>query len=193
MIDPSEYERLSELREKSEELNAQIHAECPHTHGVWRYRLHSNGTKHYGRQCLQCGQLILVKKSLITVPLEDIPEIDKEIQVKHKKLQDGLYKHKSNVDNLIYQIEAKINRETNLAEYYSSESWATKRKYRLRLNQKLFNGLCEICFSAPATHVHHFTYDRLHREYIFDLGAICESCHKEQHPHMRETECANGY
>ena len=191
MIDPSEYERLSELREKSEELNAQIHAECPHTYGVWRYRLHSNGTKHYGRQCLQCGQLILQKKASITANLAEIPEIDKEIQEKHKKYLDGLYKHKVNVDNLIYQIEAKINRETNLAEYYSSEAWATKRKYRLRLNQKLFNGLCEICFSAPATHIHHLTYERLHREYIFDLGAICESCHQDQHPHM--VQKANGY
>jgi RNase P subunit RPR2 len=188
MINAEEYERLKELKEKSESLALILDTECSHVWGVWRHRLNSNGVKHYGRQCLNCGQLLVTKKILVPVPLDELPEIDKQIQERYQKDRGGIFKHKCNIDSLIREIEAKINREVHLAAYYSSETWAIKRKYRLRLNEKLFNGLCEICFSAPASHIHHLTYERLHKEYIFDLAAICESCHCEQHPHMMQRE-----
>jgi 5-methylcytosine-specific restriction endonuclease McrA len=62
--------------------------------------------------------------------------------------------------------------------------WKHKRSLRLQLNHRLFNGYCEMCFSVPARHVHHMTYSRQGNEWIFDLAAICEECHRQLHPDM---------
>ncbi len=42
-------------------------------------------------------------------------------------------------------------------------------------------GVCEACGDAPAAQVHHLTYERIGRELLFDLAAVCLECHKKAH------------
>jgi hypothetical protein len=62
--------------------------------------------------------------------------------------------------------------------YLRSEKWKIKREKRL----KICKGICEICNSAPAVHVHHLNYKRVFKERMSDLKGICIACHKKAHP-----------
>lgn len=141
--------------------------ECKHTNQVWRYRIiHSNDTQHWGTQCLNCGKWMPRKKSEIPpYEMNRAGEYDPSIG------EPGTQQHSE------YLMQ--------LSEYYKSSEWDRKRRARLRLNQKLCNGFCEICLDKPATHIHHVTYARLYSEWLLDLAATCEECHISQHTHMQ--------
>jgi hypothetical protein len=61
--------------------------------------------------------------------------------------------------------------------YLKSSSWAQKRS----LVMKRCDALCEGCRSAPATQVHHKTYDHVGYEFLFELIGICRDCHARFH------------
>jgi 5-methylcytosine-specific restriction endonuclease McrA len=61
--------------------------------------------------------------------------------------------------------------------YLNSEKWKAKRREVL----KRANYLCERCKEAQATQIHHKTYDRIFRERLNDLQAVCGPCHMEIH------------
>lgn len=42
-------------------------------------------------------------------------------------------------------------------------------------------GICEGCGEARATQVHHLTYQRVGKEMMFDLVAVCDECHVSIH------------
>jgi 5-methylcytosine-specific restriction endonuclease McrA len=62
-------------------------------------------------------------------------------------------------------------------QYLASGAWKEKR----RLVMLRAQGICEGCRTSPATVVHHLTYKRAMREMLFDLVAVCESCHSACH------------
>lgn len=43
------------------------------------------------------------------------------------------------------------------------------------------NYLCQGCRVRRATQVHHLTYDHVGNEFLFELVAICETCHTRLH------------
>lgn len=58
--------------------------------------------------------------------------------------------------------------------YLETPEWARRRA-------KVFERagrLCEACRDAPATEVHHLTYDHVFDEPLFDLAAVCHDCHE---------------
>lgn len=58
--------------------------------------------------------------------------------------------------------------------YMASREWALKRQeIRARSAQK-----CERCKRREMTSVHHLTYERLGRELLSDLLAVCKPCHE---------------
>lgn len=59
--------------------------------------------------------------------------------------------------------------------YLESSKWKQKRASVL----KRAGGRCEACGKNKATEVHHRTYDHLYNEPLFDLFAICRSCHED--------------
>ena len=61
--------------------------------------------------------------------------------------------------------------------YLQSDVWKRKRQRVL----ERANYLCESCMEEPATLVHHLTYDRVGKEPLFDLVALCDNCHKQIH------------
>lgn len=57
--------------------------------------------------------------------------------------------------------------------YLHSPGWRERRGERLRFAA----GRCEICNSSRRVDVHHRTYERLGRELLSDLVALCRRCH----------------
>ena len=152
---------------------------CEHKNERPCYRTFSNGTDHFGFQCVRCGKFRTIKKD--------------EWFKRYDKTHSGPYEPSISEEwnrkrHSHFQEQREINRETTLAPYYESKEWDFKRKARLKLNRKLFDGLCEICLGAPAVQCHHATYDRFGAEWLLDLVAVCPTCHAAQHKHMRDGE-----
>lgn len=62
-------------------------------------------------------------------------------------------------------------------EYLRSDEWKQRRHQVLQRA----GGMCEGCLKRSATQVHHLTYDRVGKEMLFDLVAICDICHGQIH------------
>ena len=62
-------------------------------------------------------------------------------------------------------------------QYLTTTEW---RERRWRVMQRA-GYICEGCGTERATQVHHLTYDRVGREMLFDLVAICDDCHHSIH------------
>ena len=158
--------------------------ECAHENKSYCWRVLSNGQRRFGIQCLRCGSWYAVSTKKLHPQILDAPDYDEKIT----NAWDEKIKEYYNFDGVRRQKEFEAKKESfreALAEYYQSEEWIRKRGLRHRLNEKLFNGLCEMCFGQSATTIHHMTYDRLYNEWIFDLAAICQDCHASLHPHMQ--------
>ncbi len=59
------------------------------------------------------------------------------------------------------------------AAYLRSSAWLEKRAAVL----VRCGGVCESCDTAPATEVHHTTYDHVFNEPLWELRAVCAECH----------------
>jgi len=61
--------------------------------------------------------------------------------------------------------------------YLRTAQWARRRAAVLRRA----GYRCEGCGQRQATQVHHLHYRRWRREMLFDLVAVCETCHRLIH------------
>jgi hypothetical protein len=69
-------------------------------------------------------------------------------------------------------------------EHLASPGWQRRRALVMRRA----GTICEGCGEVPATQVHHVSYDsynRLGREFLWELAAVYDDCHTDIHPHMR--------
>lgn len=57
--------------------------------------------------------------------------------------------------------------------YLASREWAVRRE----VVRARSGGRCERCIRRPMNAVHHLTYERIGRESLEDLQAICNVCH----------------
>ena len=78
-------------------------------------------------------------------------------------------------------VQQHGERQAAYSRYLKSEEW---QNLRLKVLARAKH-ICEGCGEQPATHVHHLTYDRFGNEMLFDLVAVCESCHKKIHKQTR--------
>jgi hypothetical protein len=65
--------------------------------------------------------------------------------------------------------------------YLCSEEWARKRGLVLARDGNRCQARLDGC-SMFARQVHHLTYRHVFNEPLFDLVAVCESCHDQLHP-----------
>lgn len=70
----------------------------------------------------------------------------------------------------------KITRE-QYQEYLQSEDWWERRT----LVMERAGGLCEGCRKVEPIDVHHLTYDHVTEELLYELVALCASCHEKAH------------
>lgn len=163
-------------------MNDPYLVECPHKNYVWAERIFADGSKHHGKQCLFCGLWKSVKKEIVSryANPNDLRAYDED-------LREEYLQRCAAARRTIFQEELE-ERRISLREYYETEHWKEYRQFRHGLNRRLFGGLCEMCRSCPAGHIHHLTYARLYRELPFDTAAVCEQCHTTEHPHMTVEE-----
>jgi hypothetical protein len=76
---------------------------------------------------------------------------------------------------LFHKSKDPKERSKYYVKYLHGGSWGTVRNTKLRIQP-----LCEGC-GKEATEVHHKTYDRLGKEFLFDLMSVCQECHSFIH------------
>lgn len=65
-------------------------------------------------------------------------------------------------------------------EYMNSKQWRRIRKWVLTF----WGNKCALCTSSIRMSVHHRTYERLGKELLTDLIALCGRCHNVHHKEL---------
>ncbi len=147
---------------------------CTHEKVELRRFRYANGSYHFKNQCLECGKSVGNPLPKAEVPL-NVPDADLQLQATYERERTQVYKDRFE--------RRKEERRNDYAAYLASPQWqAIRRKVFERAG-----GLCEGCGVEKATQVHHLNYERIGRELLFDLVAVCRSCHEQCHPEKTET------
>lgn len=160
-----------------ESPNFVEHWQCNHARSEIRRRDISGDPRPW-LQCLDCGSGIRAVKKADAGDLKSLPPYD-------LRLAESYRQEKSEAWNRIVE-EHREQRDQQRKEefkawqnsYLSTPEW----KERRRLVFERCKGVCEGCRKAPATEVHHLTYDNMGNEFLWELVGICRPCHQ------RETE-----
>jgi hypothetical protein len=72
----------------------------------------------------------------------------------------------------------RARKDREWLEWYDAYLASSKWRERRQLVMQRAGGMCEGCGKAPASEVHHLTYERVGDEMLFDLVAICHPCHQ---------------
>ena len=154
---------------------------CNHENTDFYYIVKSNKEYAYMELCSLCGERkdkskTWIKASAIPTDATIIKYTD-EIK---KAFSDKKNIIISEINKIKYAIDMSVKYQAYL-KYLESPEWDEKRRMRLYFNKNNFLGKCEICGKNEATQIHHMTYSRLYNEWVFDLAALCSTCHKRIH------------
>lgn|ERR1035441_1202469 len=164
-------------------INKRVEAEfvCPHAAITRCKQVKSNHDIEVRNQCNQCGakvghairQETLTKREIADLPLWDSHAGGHRYTAKSKR-----------GDLLREEEKSRIYEEWNeqYQAYLQTPEWQRCRKLVLERAQDL----CEGCRSAPATEVHHLSYEALGDEFLFLLVALCRPCHARWHGHAQD-------
>jgi 5-methylcytosine-specific restriction endonuclease McrA len=137
-----------------------------------RIFLNSNDTRAIHSQCLRCGDRVgqAMKKGTRAEPFDLTISINFEamLAAEHERLT---------IKYIDLQREADVKNSRTYKEHLQSARW---RELRDLVIQRCGNR-CEGCGVNPVEEVHHWTYDRLGNEFLFDLAGLCGACHRRFH------------
>ncbi len=148
---------------------------CEHPKQEVRQVIIANGSIQFRSQCLVCGELIGNALPQTSVHNDVLPK-DECLPVRYRKSREREY------ENLIQRHLEKQEQDNrqwwiDYGEYLNSIEWQQRRSKVL----KRANGICEGCGERSATQVHHLTYKNVRQEFLFELVAVCDPCHKRLH------------
>lgn len=149
---------------------------CTHVRTELRRFIVKGGATQYWPQCVDCGDRIGKSIGKAMAP-EHVADADEEMHPRYiaerdRKREELIQKH------VRIQKRNDDQRTRDYAAYLTSPIWKAKRDKVL----KRARGICEGCLEATATEVHHLTYNHIFDELLFELVAVCESCHAKCHP-----------
>lgn len=144
--------------------------ECSHPIEKIVYKQAGAGKRWY-RQCTTCfGQTPLVKAQLSTEEMAAATEYD----------HDGAQRHWQE-RHQAQQAEAEATQAQHGQKWWAwynaylrSEEWADRRRKVFRRA----GNMCEGCQDVPANQVHHLSYEHVGYERLWELVAICTTCHE---------------
>lgn len=142
--------------------------ECQHGDTELRRRVIRGGSVQIVHQCLSCGEPVgnPVAHWKVKGPT---PDFDSDLQKRVSQARVDEYERQ------------RRNKEGEWWDtynaYLASPEWRRRRAAVLKRDA----GMCQGCLAAPATEVHHLTYERVGRELLFDLVSLCEACHEIAH------------
>lgn len=159
---------------------------CDHATKETRRLLDAAGKRHFRLQCLRCGDHSETVRAE-TVPAaqrDSLPLVDR---TKAERWRKASWERRS----ALYG-QAADRKDEILAERAAAESQEWRDRYNERLarpdwqvlRRRVFeraDGMCEGCAKWPATECHHETYKHLGCEFLFELKAMCDICHRRYH------------
>jgi hypothetical protein len=166
---------LDRTPELDSDLDGFAKSHCAHDNVEIRQRMHGGGALHFYRQCTRCGKSI-------GSALKKVVELESSLPW-NVELVETFHAAREAERCAIYQKHVRKQRERadgfkrKYDIYLESPEWREKRAVVL----KRANGVCEGCLLRKATQVHHTTYDHFGDEFMFELIAICDECHKRLH------------
>jgi len=148
-----------------------------------RKRILKNGAIQYVYQCLNCGNT--TSNAISKIKAEELNGssaficFDDNLSILwKKKFEKGIDSITKKYESLISEA-IKLNEQKddkffeNYKKYLESEKW---NKKRLKVIERA-NYICEGCRENEATEVHHLNYEHVFDELLFELVALCKSCH----------------
>ena len=128
------------------------------------------GSVQYRLQCTVCGASgnAIAHNRLNVTERENAPPYN-------RSLREQFYREMA--ERRHQQRSAGTTWTEWYAQYLQSYIWKDKRDLVFNRAARV----CEACGVARATNVHHLTYDHVGAEPLFDLAAVCQSCHDEIH------------
>lgn len=145
---------------------------CSHPSREIRKRTIANGHTSFVSQCIECGQTSLpIGKKAALAQCPSPPPYDDHIQQRRRAQKHAEY------------VRAYLTLRPVLAAeyqaYLASDDWKERRDEAM----SRANGQCEIC-TAPASDIHHLSYQNIGAELPSDLMAVCRVCHLAIHKNI---------
>lgn len=155
--------------------------ECSCDHTAVRQRTLSNGVLIYALQCLDCGRQIraVSKNAPEVLEMPSRMPFDEHLKERWRQRQQEHYDTQR-----ASREQRQQDHDTEWWQRYNAylltPAWRAKRAAVLARA----NGTCEGCAQRLATQVHHTTYAHVGNELLFELVAVCDTCHHILHPEM---------
>ncbi len=153
----------------------KIKSDCHHSEKIG-YVAISGGGSQYKKYCELCGEALSNPLPKPKDHLENEIINVEELRLNFKK--STFERQKGFILSLKSRVTANEGSiKEQWGRYLTSDTWQAKRKLVFeRANYK-----CEGCGMHPAQEIHHLTYERRFFEMLFDLVALCPSCHSLIH------------
>lgn len=155
--------------------------ECEHKVTTVAKDYKINGTAMYFHACTRCGEWWQVKGADLTA--EQRAKAQPRDHTRRQAFREAKWDDFKRLRSATYERNLTEWRAW-YAEYLRSSQWRELRERVLRRA----NHTCEGCGITEATAVHHLTYDRVGNELLFDLVAVCESCHQRAHARTADAD-----
>ncbi len=164
LVLPSEWE---------EYLGLSVHkCECVRT--ALRAKTIKNGRIQWKQQCLRCGSsassAVAQNAELKVAPWdEELPiSFEASLKTQRRALELTFLDRTANMESGL---------DVSYQEYLRSPEWKRKRNLVLKRD----NNICQGCLVNEAEEVHHFHYEDVPNELLFDLISVCSGCHARIH------------
>lgn len=152
--------------------------QCQHTN--WKHTRRGTGI---WKQCTDCFRAVgsaVSKNKFLPGQIDVMPIFDEQAR---RTIEDQ-WMHERQSEREQQQQRTKEERRSKYEAYLLSPAWHALRIKVLRRD----NYLCQACYEARATDVHHKTYEHLFNEPMFDLESVCRPCHERLHDITPESE-----
>lgn len=156
---------------------------CTHPMMEVRYSITSNGKRQWRDQCITCGymsEFLKYSHPRVMAVVHPVP-LDEGLRTAWRNKISMEVQHRYAVEHDRTQMERlrELDERTTAwwAEYnryLQSGDWQARRRMVLERDSYL----CQSCRQARATQAHHLTYDHGFDAPLFELVAVCQSCHE---------------
>jgi hypothetical protein len=151
---------------------------CAHERSEIRRRIQGNGGIAYWRQCLECFQTVGTAIRHADAPA-DAPPFDEDARDDYwRKIGEAF-----TIERIKREQQREHEQEARqqaYLDYLATEAWHRKREAVLARDAYICQAQLDGCIRR-ASQVHHKTYEHIFDEPLFDLVAICRSCHQRLH------------
>ncbi len=149
---------------------------CPHVKQELRKKIDKSGQPRLWKQCLVCGSPVGTRVSAKPYnwhQVAEMPLFDEELRASYLRAYFARYdeRRQGEIDRLKRECRDEYRR------YLQTPEWQAKRDLVLQREQRV----CEGCRVAEATEAHHTSYAHIGEEFLFELVAVCPSCHDRFH------------